>query len=335
MDSEEPDDRGIAASPAPQIVAFVIVDDFSMLAFTAAIEPLRIANRLVAARPLYRWLVVSRDGGPVTASNGVTVAAETALDDLDLAARPIVVVVSGVGAERIRDPVLFAWLRRADRHGAQIGALCTGAFLLARAGLLHGRRCALHWEVLPAFVEEFPDIEATADLFQDDQGRFTCSGGTAALDLVLNKLAVDHGLELATRVSEQCLLDRIRSPDDRQRLPIRARLGVHHPKLILAVELMEANLEEPLSQEMLAAYVGVSRRQLERLFAKHLGRTPAHYYLELRLERARHLLYQTQMPIMEVAVACGFVSASHFATCYRQLYGKTPREERHGPYRSA
>jgi len=314
-------------SNASQTLAFVLTDNFSMLAFTAAIEPLRIANR-VTGRELFRWWVVSKTGAAVRASNGVEVAARYGLADIDLSHPPIVVVCSGLNAERIRDKELFAWLRRAERRGAQIGALCTGTYILARAGLLDGHRCAIHWECLPAFSEEFPDIDVTADLYQTDQGRFTCSGGTAALDLMLNKIAVDHGAELATKVSEQCLLDRIRSPDDRQRLPIRARLGIHHPKLILSIELMEANLEEPLSQEMLAAYVGVSRRQLERLFKRHVGRTPAHYYLELRLDRARHLLYQTDLPIMDVACACGFVSASHFSTCYRQMYGKTPREER-------
>ena len=319
---------------ASQTLAFVLVDNFSMLAFTAAIEPLRIANR-VTGRELYRWCVVAKERGPVRASNGVEVQARLGIADLDLDHPPIIVVCAGLKAERNRDKPFFAWLRRAERHGAQIGALCTGTYLLARAGLLDGHRCAIHWESLPGFVEEFPDIDVAADLYQNDQGRFTCSGGTAALDLMLNKIALDHGNELATKVSEQCMLDRIRSPDDRQRLPIRARLGIHHPKLILAIELMEANLEEPLSQEMLAAYVGVSRRQLERLFKRHVGRTPAHYYLELRLERARHLLYQTEMPIMDVACACGFVSASHFSTCYRQMYGKTPREERTGSLATA
>jgi len=145
---------------------------------------------------------------------------------------------------------------------------------------------------------------------------------------MLSRIAQTHGDELATKVSEQCLLDRIRGPHDRQRMPIRIRLGVHHPKLIMAIELMEANIEDPLPQEQLAHYIGLSRRQLERLFRRHMGRTPAQYYLELRLERARHLLYQTDLPIMIIACACGFVSASHFSTCYRQMFGKTPRAER-------
>jgi transcriptional regulator GlxA family with amidase domain len=310
--------------------AFVLVPNFSMIAFAAALEPLRIANRM-ADRELYRWHIVAKDRGPVRASNGCLVTTDQALADIPIGpghGGPTIILCSGLGAERIHDRELFAWLRRADRAGATIGAVCTGAHVLARAGLLDGHKCTIHWENLPGFVEEFPHIDVTADLFEVDRNRLTCSGGTAALDLMLYLIAATHGQELATKVSEQCLMDRIRQPHDLQRMPYRVRLGIHHPKLIGAIEMMEANVEEPLDQEMLARYVCVSRRQLERLFRKHLGRTPAQYYLELRLQRARHLLYQTTMPIMSVAFATGFVSASHFSTCYRQLYGKTPRAER-------
>jgi transcriptional regulator GlxA family with amidase domain len=311
-------------------LAFIIIPRFSMIAFASAIEPLRLANRLMG-REFYRWQVVSVGGGPIRASNGVLMMTDQTL--ADVAVRPgrrsfTALVCSGLGAEHVRDPQLFAWLRRAERSGAAIGAVCTGAYLLARAGLLDGHRCSIHWENLPAFREDFPEIEVQADLFEVSANRLTCSGGTAALDMMLHLIAAEHGQELATKVSEQCIVDRIRSSFDHQRMPYRVRHGIHHPKLISAIELMEANLEEPLDQDTLAGYVGLSRRQLERLFGKHLGRTPAQYYLELRLERARHLLYQTTMPIMDVAFACGFVSASHFSTCYRQMYGKTPRTER-------
>lgn len=316
----------------PERFVFVLVPNFSMIAFASALEPLRIANRM-ANRELYSWQIVSKDGGPVRASNACLVMTDQSLADVAIGpgpSIPTVILCSGLGAERIHDRELFAWLRRADRAGAAIGAVCTGAHLLARAGLLEGHKCTIHWENLPGFVEEFPDIEVTADLFQVDRKRLTCSGGTAALDLMLHLIAARHGQELVTKISEQCIMDRVRQPHDHQRMPYRVRLGIHHPKLIHAIEMMEANVEEPLDQEMLARYVGLSRRQLERLFRKHLGRTPAQYYLELRLERARHLLYQTTMPIMNVAFATGFVSASHFSTCYRQLYGKTPRAERAG-----
>jgi transcriptional regulator GlxA family with amidase domain len=323
---------GTMAASAPVDFAFVMIANFSMMAFASAIEPLRIANRL-SGRELYRWQVVSVAGGPIRASNGVLVMTDQSLADVAIRPGrrgPTVVVCTGLGAEHVRDPQLFAWLRRADRIGAPIGAVCTGAYLLARAGLLDGHRCTIHWENLPAFREDFPEIEVQADLFAVDRNRLTCSGGTAALDMMLHLIATEHGQELATKVSEQCIVDRIRSSFDHQRMPYRVRHGIHHPKLISAIEMMEANVEEPLDQDTLASCVGLSRRQLERLFGKHLGRTPAQYYLELRLERARHLLYQTTMQIMDVAFACGFVSASHFSTCYRHMYGKTPRAERSG-----
>ncbi len=325
-------DRPDRAS-SPERFAFVLVPNFSMMAFVSALEALRIANRM-AGRTLYSWQVVAKEAGPVRASNGCPVIADHSLADVHIGGpgrdQSTIILCSGLGAERIVDRELFAWLRRADRSGAVVGALCTGAHLLAKAGLLHKHRCTIHWENLPGFMEEFPEIDVSADLFEVDGKRLTCSGGTAALDLMLHLIARDHGQELAVKVSEQCLLDRIRQPHDHQRMPYRVRLGIYHPKLIGAIEMMESNVEEPLDQEMLARYVGLSRRQLERLFRKHLGRTPAQYYLELRLERARHLLYQTSMPVMNVAFACGFVSASHFSTCYRQMYGKTPRAERVG-----
>jgi AraC family transcriptional regulator, glycine betaine-responsive activator len=319
------------AEVATETILFLLIPNFSMMAFTSAIEPLRIANRLSGKR-LYGWRLISRDGGPVPASNGIAIQVEAATAACEPAvggsSLPAVVLCGGLGSEHFQDKDVFGWLRRWDRRGAQVGALCTGAHPLARAGLLDGYRCTIHWENLPGFVEAFPEIQVTSDLYEIDRNRFTCSGGTAALDLMLNRIALAHGDELATKVSEQCIVDRIRGPHDRQRMPLRVRLGVHHPKLIRAVEIMEANIEEPLSQEMLARHIGLSRRQLERLFRRHLSRTPAQYYLETRLERARHLLHQTDMPIMSVACATGFVSASHFTTCYRQMFGKTPRAER-------
>ena len=182
----------------------------------------------MADRELYRWQIVSQDGGPVRASNGCLVTTDQSLADIAVGPgrdSPIVVLCSGLGAERIHDGRLFAWLRRADRAGATIGAVCTGAHLLARAGLLKGHKCTIHWENLPGFVEEFPEIDVTADLFEVDRNRLTCSGGTAALDLMLHLIAARHGQELATKISEQCLLDRIRQPHDHQRMPYRVRLA--------------------------------------------------------------------------------------------------------------
>jgi len=223
---------------------------------------------------------------------------------------------------------VFSWLRRLDRKGINIGALCTGSHVLARAGLLEGYRCTIHWENITGFIEEFPGIEITNELFEIDRNRFTCSGGTAALDMMLNLIGRQHGHELAAAVSEQFIHERIRDEHDHQRMALTARLGVRHPKLIQVIKLMEQHLEEPLDRAALAQRVRLSTRQLERLFGKYLGRSPARYYLELRLNRARLLLLQTNMSVIDVALACGFVSASHFSKCYRDFFGKTPRKER-------
>ena len=316
----------------PESIGFLLVPNFSLIAFGAAVEPIRIANRLTG-HELYRWTVLSKDGWPVRSSNGVSINVDISSETLkrdypNTRAFDMLIVCAGLGVERYRDDEVFAWLRRIERQGTSLAAVCTGAHVLARAKLLEGYRCAMHWENLPGFAETFPDIPVSADLFVVDRNRFTSSGGTAALDLMLYLIAERHGTKLATAVSEQCLLDRMRSPHDRQRLPLRARLGIHNPTLIAAIEMMEANIAEPLGQEELSRYIGLSRRQLERLFRKHLGRSPGQYYMELRLERARHLLYQADSPIVDVALACGFVSASHFSKCYREMYGKSPREER-------
>lgn len=314
----------------PECIGFLVVPDFSMIAFTSAVEPLRLANR-TAGRSLYEWRVMSQDGAAVSASNGVSISPDSALTarlDGDGPPFSAIVLCSGVGTENYHNPKVSAFLHRIDRQGIDIGALCTGTHILAKAGLVSGYRCAMHWENLAAFAEAFPGIEVGANLYEIDRNRFTCSGGTAALDMMVHLIALEHGEELALKVSEQCLIDYIRPADVVQRNALRARIGGHHPKLVAAIKTMEENLEEPLSPDSLAQSVGISRRQLERLFRHHIGKSPTHYYLELRLQRARLLLIQTDLPIIDVAVACGFVSASHFSKSYRQLYGRVPRDER-------
>lgn len=317
-----------ACDAGADTVLFLLVPDFTLIAFACAVEPLRIANRM-AGRELYRWQLASKDGRPVASSTGIEVAVDLSLPEAaQLLPVPTVVLCSGLHGERYQDREVLAWLRRMDRRGAEIGAICTGAHILARAGLLDGHRCTIHWENQPGFSETFPDIEVVQELFEIDRRRFSSPGGTAALDLMLDRIRTRHGEALATRVSEQCILERIRAKSDPQRPPVRQRLKVHHAKLAQAIELMETHIEDPVDQETLARRAGLSRRQLERLFRQHLGCTPAQHYLRTRLERACHLLRQTDQPVMAVACATGFVSASHFSTCYRQLFGRTPREER-------
>ncbi len=313
------------ASMAPFTVGFFLVPEFPMMAFAAAIEPLRAANRLTGAG-LFAWRLVSRDGAPVRASNGIDIAVGASIRD----ALPVdlLLVCAGTADAGANDKPLAQWLRALVRNGASVGGISLGAYALAHAGLLDGRRCALHWENLAAFAEQFPRIRATSDIFVVDGNRCTCSGGTAALDMILHVITARDGRALANDVSEQFIHPRIRGTQDRQRMAIQARLGVANPKLIAAIGLMESTSDEPRDVRRIAADVGLSPRQLERLFAKYLHASPSRYYLELRLDRGREMLLQTTHPILDVAVASGFASASHFSRCYRAVYGRKPSDER-------
>jgi len=307
------------------VYGFFLVPRFAMMGFTSAVEPLRAANRL-SGRPLYRWEIISRDGRAVASSSGIEVVPHSAMAEVERLES--LVVVAGLGAETYDDRQVSGWLRRLARQGCRLGAISTGSYILARAGLLDGYRCTLHWENLAGFQEAFPQLDVSAELFEVDRGRMTCSGGIASMDLFLSLIGRDHGRELATAVAEQFIHERIRDNHDMQRMALRNRLGISHPKLLRVIALMEENLEEPLARSQLARRAELSTRQLERLFRKYLARTPTRYYLELRLLRARRLLNQTALSVLDVALACGFVSASHFSKCYRECFDKTPREER-------
>ena len=219
-------------------------------------------------------------------------------------------------------------LRRLADRGVALGALCTGGYALARAGLLDNFRATIHWENLSALREEFPRVRISDQLFTIDRNRFTCSGGTAPLDLMLNLIETRLGPRISQRVSEQFIVERVRKDNDRQYVPLRARIGVSHRGLIRVAQLMEENIEKPLSLEQIAKSTGLSRRQIERLFKRDLHCVPKRYYLEMRLRRARELLLQTAMPIMDITAACGFQSPPHFSKCYRTQYGYPPSAER-------
>ena len=309
----------------PLKIGFLLLNQFSMIAFASAVEPLRAANRQ-ANKALFEWVVVSAEGQGSTASNGMLIQTNTCIEALKECC--IVFVCAGVQVRENTNKAILNLIRRLDRNGAVIGAICTGTYVMAAAGLLDDRRCTIHWEHIDGLSEEFPNLDITNDLFEIDGNRVTCSGGTASLDMILNLITQTHGAALAAEISDQLIHDRIREPSDRQRMELRSRLGISHPKLLAVVKIMEDNLEEPLVQTDIAMRTHLSTRQLERLFRKYLDTTPTRYYLNLRLARARHLLRQTSMSILSLALACGFVSASHFSKCYRERYGRTPRAER-------
>jgi transcriptional regulator GlxA family with amidase domain len=314
-------------------IGFYLVPDFSFIAFSSAVEPLRLVNRIVNSQ-LYIWNCYSSDGNAVKASNGIKVEVDGTYSDIDyreIDTVPSIIVCGGANIHDQADPKLINKLRRLSSHGASLGAVCTGSYILAKAGLLDGYKCTIHWENRDGFVEQFPEIEVTDDLFEIDRNRFTCAGGTSALDMMLHVIAKQQGYNTASLVSDMMIHHRIRDGHENQRMALRARLRISHPKLLAIISHMEASLEEPVSCGNLAKTVNLSTRQLERLFRKYLHCAPTRYYLELRLSRARFLLLQTSMPILNVALACGFVSASHFSKCYRENYKCTPSEERWVP----
>lgn len=322
------DADGLRRSPlqtgAPTI-GILLVPGFALMSYASAIEPLRAANRL-AGRELYRWRHVSIDGQPAEASNGATILCDHGIGDkVELDA--LFVCAGGNPALFEHGPTL-RWLRTLARKGVRMGGVSGGPYLLARAGLLRGYRFTLHWEHIPALAEDFPDLTVSNTLFEIDRDRLTCAGGIAALDMMHALIEADHGTRLASAVSDWFLHSQVRLGSGPQRMPLRERFGIAHPGLLRALGMMEANVEAPVSRSDLAAAAGLSARQLERLFQAHLDSTIGEHYLKVRLDRAQALLRQTTMPVLEIAVACGFVSASHFSRSYKQLFGSSPRAER-------
>ena len=306
-------------------VAFLLVPSFSMIAFSSAVEPLRLANR-IEGHDTFSWRVLSADGRPVAASNGIEVAVGGSFADLGGATAAV--VCSGLDVQTFDHRDMIARLRAVASRGVPVGAVCTGTYVLAKAGLLDDHRCTVHWENQDSLREQFPEIDVTEELFEIDRTRFTCAGGTAAIDMMLALIARQLGQEVASGVTDQLIHHRMRDGDERQRMELRSRLGVAHPKLISVVAEMERCIEQPLSCVDLAEGAGLSTRQLERLFRKYIGQVPTRYYLGLRLTRARQLLQQTSMPILSIGLACGFVSASHFSKCYSEHFDRTPSQER-------
>ncbi|WP_081535908.1 GlxA family transcriptional regulator [Rhodovulum sp. P5] len=296
-----------------------------MLSFASAIEPFRIANRM-SGKTLYRWRLAGEAGTWASCSNGATVRLDMGLDELGR--DEMIVLCGGMDIQAATTKRLVGWLRREARKGLTVAGLCTAAYALARAGLLDGRRATIHWENQDSFAEDFPEIELTKSVFVIDGNRITTAGGTASIDLALTLIAETHGEELANAVADQLIYSAIRTDQDTLRLSIPTRIGVRHPKLSHVIQVMEKNLEDPISPAVLARDVGMSTRQLERLFRRYLNQSPKRYYMELRLVKARNLLMQTDMSVINVALACGFASPSHFSKCYRAHYDTTPYRER-------
>jgi transcriptional regulator GlxA family with amidase domain len=315
----------VSKDTAPKRFVFLLLDKFTMLSFASAIEPLRIANRVIGA-PVYAWVLAGEGDGMVQCSNGAAFTLDIGLSEIDR--DDTVLVCGGIDVQKATTKGILNWLRREARRGVAIGGLCTGAYALAKAGLLDGKKATIHWENQDGFLEEFEQVKLTRSIFLIDGNRMSTAGGTASLDMMLKIISADHGDDVANTVADQLIYSTIRTDQDTQRLSIPTRIGVRHPKLSQVIQMMEQAIEEPISPADLAEDVGMSTRQLERLFRRYLNRSPKRYYMELRLSKARNLLMQTDMSVINVALACGFASPSHFSKCYRAHYSTTPYRER-------
>jgi transcriptional regulator GlxA family with amidase domain len=320
-----------AATPeesTPAAVGFLLIPGFALMSYASAIEPLRAAN-VLSERQLYRWWHVTPDDKPVAASNGVTILPDFAKANV---APPIMLFVCAGGNPAIyANRKVFAWLRQMARRGVTLGGISGGPYILAKAGLLDGRRCTLHWEHIPSLKENFPVVNVTRSLFEIDRDRITCSGGTAGLDMMIALIAETHGHDLAMAISEWFVHTELREGPFPQRMDLRFRHGVGDDNLLRVLKAMEDNLEWPLPRARLAKTADVSLRQLERLFRRHLNRGLHQHYLKLRLTRARNLLRETSLTVMEIAVATGFASGSQFSRAYRREFGRAASAVRATP----
>ena len=310
---------------SPRRFVFVLMEHFTLLSFSSALDALRIANRM-SGKKLYDWTFIGENEEFVSCSAGTQFKLDTTL--IELHRDDTILLCGGTTIQESTTKKLIGWLRREARRGLVIGGLCTAAYPMAKAGLLDEKKATIHWENQDSFAEEFLEVELTKTVFVCDGNRYTTAGGTSSIDLLLKIIADDHGEELANAVADQMIYSSIRTDQDTQRLSVPTRIGVRHPKLSKVIQMMEINIEEPMSPSILAKDVGMSTRQLERLFRRYLDRSPKRYYMELRLQKARNLLMQTDMSVINVALACGFASPSHFSKCYRAHYDTTPYRER-------
>lgn len=319
---------GSEADQTPTRFGFLLLNDFSLISMAAAIETLRLANRILDTDAYY-WVTISDDGAAVVASDGLSVDAGYSIDDESLL-RDVetIIVCGGRRVERFATDRILRWLRHCDRQGLALGSTCTASFVLAKAGLLDGYRCSIHWENYASLTDGFPKVTVSRSVFTIDRKRYTSAGGTTPIDMMISFVRQRFGSEVSGAVAEQFIYERIRDPRDLQKVPLRHLAAGYSRKLITAVELMEANVREPIDQSELADYIGVSQRQLQRLFQKYLLCTPSRYYLQLRLQRARQLLLQTDTGLVEIAAQTGFVSNSHFSKVYREFFGYPPSLER-------
>ncbi len=300
---------------APRRFAILLFPGFPMMAFSAVIEPLRAANAL-GAEPRYT----------VIASSGISLNPDFSVDEDPPA--DFIVVCSGGNADQLTAQQPIKWIRKNLRRGAHLGSVADGAFYLARAGLLDGYACTLHWRSQPAFIETFPHISLSRTIYVIDRTRFTSAGGVGAFDMMLDIIERHHGEAMARRVAEWFVHDRIRASADREKLQLRLRTGIRNDLVLAAVARMEERMERGETITKIAGRLGVSVWKLDRAFRADVRLSPGDYYRQMRMERASDLLVHSSLPVHEVGLACGYADYSAFVRAFRRTYRKTPGQLR-------
>jgi transcriptional regulator GlxA family with amidase domain len=319
----------VEARPVRRI-GFLLIENFSLMSFSAAVEPLRAAN-VLAERQLYSWTIIAPSTTAPASSSGAQLSPDVVLSSTaaDRCRFDDIFVCAGGNPATFEDQTTFAWLRRQARRGTRLGGVSGGTWILARAGVMSCHRCTIHWEHVAAFREAFPEIDVRPTLFEIDGDRLSCAGGIASLDLMHALIEADYGAELARRVSEWFLQTSVRTGGGSQRMEPSTRFDVRSAPLAAALTLLQRRYTEPIDAASLAKAVGISARHLQRLFLNQLGTTLERHLFAIRLDHARRLLRQSTLPVLDVALASGFLSASHFSRVYRARFAISPREERH------
>lgn len=325
------DDRPMIANDPclPCRVVVLLLEQFAMITFTSTLEPLRKANSVLGRR-VFDWSVVSHDGRPVQASNGLSLDVDGSIQTV--VESTMVIVCSSFDPHLYITPKILAWLRKLDRQGAAIGGVETGAYVLARAGLLDGCRATIHWENEASMTEAFPEVQLTGRIFEIDGRRFTAAGASAALDMMLHLVGERLGRHVASSVAEQFIHGQLRGSECPQRMTAPDRMKIRHPRLRRVVQFMDSHLDQRLDLAALAAVEKVSERELRRLFQAHLKASPQDYHRTLRLERARMMLRQTDQSVTDIASGCGFASSSDFSRAFRRKFGCKPVDDRNEIY---
>ncbi|MEM0935479.1 MAG: GlxA family transcriptional regulator [Pseudomonadota bacterium] len=302
-----------------------IARGFPLAPFSMVLETLRLANETLG-NERFQWTIISRDGEDRVSSCGLPARVDHSVEDSPSV--DVLLVCTGERSPMIDDPAVLRWLRSAYRDGSKVGAISGGAFVLARAGLLSGRTCAIHWASRLALAEAYPDVAVSGEIFVTDGRMITCAGGISTLDLMLHLVERFEGRATARRVADDLIYPSIRRGSEPARIELHRRTGSTNTVLLNAIEIMERNVEYPVTLARISETVGTSIRHLERLFARSMGIPPSKYYMHLRLREARGLLMQTDIPLSEVALRCGFNNTSHFARRYREVYAILPSDER-------